>query len=236
MSLTSSLCRTGRSLRPTGARARTGLALVTGLAAWAAMSPKALSAQYSLTAPSGEVVEFERDRLLAMRERSVALWDELQEDPLVLYYTSYGPELEADDRARSYPWNAAEVVTDSLAAVITPGNLREADRAYYNYIVLRMNAVRQDPDVPCDEVVARELEALDGFVDGWVVARTLFGGPSYEPLDEFAFAREAGVLPGMMADLEDRQLGGCLAVWREANPEAVAAYRDWRATRYEKTP
>lgn len=235
MSRTSLFRSMHRMSGPAGVGRRVRFALCAGVVGFVTASPISLSAQYSLTAPSGQVVEFDRDRLLAMRDRSVALWDELQEDPQVLYYTSYGPELEDGDRARSYPWNAAEVVTDSLAAVITPGNLREADRAYYNYIVLRMHAVRDDPDVPCDEVVGRELEALDGFVDGWVVARTLFGGPSYEPLDEFAFAREAGVLSGMMADLGDRQLGGCLAVWREANPDAVAAYREWRADRYEKT-
>ncbi|MFV1987903.1 MAG: hypothetical protein ACC682_11530 [Gemmatimonadota bacterium] len=191
-----------------------------------------VEAQYSLTAPSGDVVVFDGDRLLAMRDRSVALWDELQEDPAILYYTAYGRELDPDDRTQAYPWNAIEVVTDSLAAVITPGNLREADRAYYNYVVLRMHAVAKDPDVACDEIFAREVEAIDGFIDGWVVGRLLFGGPSYEPLDEFAFAREEGVLPGMIADRSDRQLGGCLAVWRDANPDALSAYRDWRRDRY----
>jgi hypothetical protein len=210
------------------------LASVVVSIAWAA-APRGLLAQYSLTAPSGDVVEFDPDRLLAMRDRSKALWDELQQDPRILYYTSYGPELAGDDRSRAYPWNAIEVVTDSLAAVITPGNLREADRAYYNYVVLRMHAVREDPDVPCGDIFAREIEAMDAFVDGWVVARTLFGGPAYEPLDEFAFAREAGVLPGMIADLADRQLGGCLAVWREENPAAVTAYREWRTERYGAT-
>lgn len=221
-------------------RSKHGSALVAPLylaislpAAALVLTPVSAAGQYSLTAPSGYVVEFDRDRLLLMRDRSVALWDELQEDPEILYYTAYGRELDEDDRSAAYPWNAIEVVTDSMAAVITPGNLREADRAYYNYAVLRMHAVREDPDVACETVFERELEAIDGFVDGWVIARTLFGGPAYEPLDEFAFAREDGVLPGMMAARSDRQLGGCLAVWREANADAVGAYRDWAAERYE---
>lgn len=210
-----------------------GIAIFAGAAiASAAARPAPLQAQYTLTAPSGQVVEFDRDRLLAMRDRSVQLWDELQEDPDILYYTAYGRELDPDDRTQAYPWNAIEVVTDSLAAVITPGNLREADRAYYNYVVLRMHAVAKDPDVACEEVFARELEAMDGFVDGWVIARTLFGGPAYEPLDEFALAREAGVLRGMIADRSDRQLGGCLTVWRDAHPDAISAYREWKRDHY----
>ena len=204
-----------------------------GVLALTSVPPAAAEAQYSLTAPSGRVIEFDRDRLLEMRERSRVLWDDLQEDPEVLYFTTYGRELTQDDAAQAWPWNAIEVVTDSLAAVITPGNLREADRAYYNYAVLRMRAVRDDPDVACADLIDREVEALDGFVDGWVVARTLFGGPAYEPLDEFAFAREDGMLAGMIADRSDRQLGGCLAVWRESNPDAAEAYREWRRERYE---
>ena len=123
-------------------------------------------------------------------------------------------------------------MTDSLAAVLTPGNLREADRAYYSYAVLRMKAVRQDPDVSCEELFDRELAAVGGFVDGWIAARTIFGGPPFAPLDELAFARADGVLEGLIAERGDRQLGGCLAVWRAAHPEAVEAYRAWRRARY----
>lgn len=218
--------RPKREIRPSRA-----VALVIAVFAGVVLDAPA-AAQYSLTAPAGTTVEFDRERLLDMRERSQALWADLQEDPRILYYTAYGRELGERDAESAYPWNAIEVVADSLAAVITPGNLREADRAYYNYVVLRMHAVREDPDVPCEVLFERELEAVDGFVDGWVIARTLFGGPAYEPLDEFAFAREAGVLPGLIAARGDRQLGGCLAVWRSANPEAVARYETWREERF----
>ena len=59
---------------------------------------------------------------------------DLEEDPRILYYTSYGRDLRVEDRDEAYPWNAIDVVTDSIAAVVTPGNLREADRAYYKYV------------------------------------------------------------------------------------------------------
>lgn len=188
--------------------------------------------QYRIASPDGETTrEFTRDSLLAMRDRSDALYDELQEDPLVLYYTSYGPDLSPNQREPALPWNAVDVVTDSMAAIVTPGNLREADRAYYNYAVLRMHAVRDDPDVPCDELFEREMEAVDAFVDGWIVARTLFGGPAFEPLDELVFAREAGVLEGYVAASSDRHLGGCLAVWRDEHPGAVERHAAWREER-----
>ncbi len=136
----------------------------------------------------------------------------------------------------AYPWNAVDVVTDSLAAVVTPGNLREADRAYVNYAVLRMRAVRGDPDVSCEEIVSREVEAVIGFVEGWIVARTLFGGPAFEPLDELAFAWLAGVLPGFIAEHANPQLGGCLAVWGDAYAHEIEAYRVWRQEEFRGGP
>lgn len=187
--------------------------------------------QYTIAAPGGETLEFQRDSLLAMRDRSDALYTELQEDPQVLYYTSYGPELSPDQRELALPWNAVDVVTDSTAAIVTPGNLREADRAYYNYAVLRMHAVRDDPDVPCDELFEREMVAVRGFLDGWIVARTLFGGPPFPPLDELVFASEAGVLDGYVAASSNRHLGGCLAVWRDEHPAAVERYAEWSEAR-----
>lgn len=189
-----------------------------------------VAAQYRLTSAT-DTIAFARDSLLEMRERSRALRRDLEEDPEVLYYTAFGRPAEAGEPAPALPWNAIDVVTDSLAAVITPGNLREADRAYVNYAVLRMRAVRADPDVPCETLMERELRAVDGFVEGWIVARTLFGGPPYAPLDELAFARRDGVLAGLLAARDDRQLGGCLRVWSAAHADAIEAYGRWRADR-----
>lgn len=191
-----------------------------------------LAAQYTLSAPSGETIEFTADRLLEFRQRSDSLQQDLEDDPRIAYYPDFGPDVPAGEPDAALPWNAMEVVADSLAAIVMPGNLREARRAYVNYAVLRMNAVRADPDVACDRLFDREIRAVRGFVEGWVVARTLFGGPAYAPLDELAFASESGVLPGLVADRSDRQLGGCLHVWREAHGEEMERYRTWRDARY----
>ncbi len=222
----SSSVRSPRSRSRPADTGRRAVFLGTLIAPLLAALPAA--AQYRLVSAAGDTLDFARDTLLAMRDRSDALYQELEQDPLVLYYTSYGPELTSDQGDLALPWNAVDVVTDSIAAVVTPGNLREADRAYYNYAVLRMRSVRDDPDVPCDELFGREMDAVDAFVDGWIVARTLFGGPAYEPLDELAFARSAAVLEGYVAASSDRQLGGCLSVWRDEHAAAVERYAAWR--------
>jgi hypothetical protein len=121
-----------------------------------------------------------------------------------------------------------EVLSDSVVDVITPGNLREADRAFANYSVIRMRNVRsRDPDAVCDSIVEWETAAVSSFIDGWIVARTLFGGPPFGPLDALAFARLDGHLAALIVDSGDRQIGACAGEWAESHPEAVEAYRSW---------
>ncbi len=197
-------------------------------------SPRALQAQYEMEAPSGIEIEFSSTQVRAMLDTTRTLEMSLQEDPRILYFTLVGPPVETRDSLdAAYPWNAIEVRNDSVATILTPGNLREADRAYYNYAVIRMHLVRElDPDVPCEELMERELEAVSAFVDGWVASRLLFGGLPFAVLDELAFAREQGQLPGMLAAKADRQLGACSAEWSSDHPEAAEAYLSWRDTRF----
>lgn len=190
--------------------------------------PSPAMGQYKLTAPSGAELVFSEEALRRMLDTTRALRRDLSEDPQILYFLGTGSEVTSDAPDAAFPWNAVEVLADSVATVQTPTNLREADRAYANYAVMRMKNVQSDPDVSCDSIVAREVAAVASFVDGWVVARTLFGGPQFAPLDEIAFAREAGVLPGLITQRGDRQLGGCLVIWADDHNASMAAYRVWR--------
>lgn len=153
----------------------------------------------------------------------------LEEDPDVLYYIGSGPTVTVESPGSAYPWEAVLVRNDSVARVAFPANYREADRAYYNYAVRKMEMIRSlGPTVRCSDAVEREAELASAFTDGWIVARTLFGGPAFAALDAFAFAREAGHLPAMIVSLGNDALGGCLDRWRDEHPEEMEAYRSWR--------
>lgn len=158
----------------------------------------------------------------------------LEEDPRVLYYVGSGPAVTDEEPGSAYPWRAVRVQNDSVARVAFPANYREADRGYFNYAVRKMEMIRSAPPaVACSVSVEREVELTSVFTDGWVVARTLFGGPAFAPLDAFAFARAAGHLPAMVVALGNDALGGCLDEWRSGHPEAMEAYRRWRAETFE---
>ena len=192
--------------------------------------PAPAAAQHALVSPSGDSLTFARPELRTMLETARVLYADLEQDPHVLYSLGFGPRVEPSAPRPAYPWNAVVPQSDSVVNVITPGNLREAGRAYYNYAVMRMRTIRGgDPDDPCDELVEREEEVLSSFVDGWVLARTLFGGPPFAPLDELAFARDAGHLRALLASYRDASVGACTATWAEDHAELIAAYRGWRA-------
>ena len=210
-------------------------AVAFGAALCAVCFPRAGLAQYTLTAESGDTVQFESADLRAMLDTSRALYADLQEDPRVRYVTpAVREKVSADDPESSYPWNVVTVVDDSTADLQRlPANLREADRAYYNYAVQRMRVVRgADPDVPCDSVLALEESVVGSFVDGWILSRTLFGGPPFAPLDELVFARHAGLLRPLLARRKDRQVGACAGQWAEENLERIAAYEAWRMEKF----
>lgn len=212
-----------------GAAAALGGAL--GLSALALAAPGPVGAQdYAITSPAGDSLRFELAELRVMLDTARALYADLEEDPRVLYILGFGPSVSPERPAPAYPWNAVQPQSDSTVNLVMPGNLREADRAYHNYAVMRMREIRTgDPDDPCEALVAREERVLSSFVDGWVLARTLFGGPVFAPLDELAFARAAGHLDALLAARGDTAVGACAAQWAEAHPEAIVAYEAWRA-------
>jgi hypothetical protein len=204
---------------------------VAFLLAASAVTPHVAAGQYRIIAPSGDTIVFTVDTLRRMLDSTRALYADLEEDPRVGYSLGFGEPVDAEEPEQAFPWNAVDVVSDSSAAVVTPGNLREAARAYYNYAVRRMRVVRyEDPDVSCDSVMNLEQGVVSSFIEGWIVARTLFGGPAFTPLDEFVFARQAGHLRPLIAVRGYRSLGVCTAEWAEANGEAMAAYGEWRRT------
>ncbi len=192
-----------------------------------------LPAQYRVVSPAGDTITVETDVVREMLDSTRALRRDLEEDPRVLYAIGYGERVTEADPEPAWPWNAIEVRSDSVVELITPGNLREADRAYANYSVIRMRNVRsRDPDAECDSIVEWETSAVSSFIDGWIVARTLFGGPPYGPLDALAFARLDGHLPALIVDIGDRQIGACAGEWAESHPAAVQAYRSWHEVQF----
>jgi hypothetical protein len=216
--------------RPGPGRAR---AFAVGLLALLALgvAPAGATAQRALVLGTGDTLTFPLDTLRRMMTDARRLQDLLELDPHVVYYTGFGPPATLAAPAPAYPWIAVRLRSDSAVDVVTPGNLREMARAYANYAVQKMESVRREgPATGCEQVVSREVRRVSSFLDGWIVSRTLYGGPPFAPMDAMAFARAAGHLPAMLVDLGDAELVGCRDSWEQSNSDRLDAYRTWRRT------
>lgn len=203
--------------------------VAAGLLLLVAGPPAAAQEASAIGLPGGDTITFHLDTLRQWMTDARRLEDLLERDPRVVYYTGTGPPATSARPGPAYPWIAVHVRSDSAVTVTTPSNLREMARAYANYAVDKMLAVRHEgPATDCDDVVSRELMRFSSFLDGWIVSRTLYGGPPFPPVDALVFARAAGHLPAMLVDLGDSELVGCRDGWEKAHPDRVNAYRDWR--------
>ena len=177
-----------------------------------------------------DTIRFDLPTLRVMLDTARALYRDLEEDPRVLYSLGFGPPAELGSMEPAYPWNAVSPTSDSTVNIVTPGNFREADRAYHNYAVMRMRVVRElDPDASCETLMQAEEEVLSSYVDGWILARTLFGGPAFAPMDELVFAREANLLRPLLAAHGNTSIGVCSEEWAAEHPDEISAYETWRA-------
>lgn len=192
--------------------------------------PTGVGAQeYYLSIPNGDTLSFPLDTLRRMMDDARRLRDILERDPKVIYYTGTGPRATAADPSPAYPWRAVRVRSDTAAEIATPSNLREMDRAYFNYAVRKMSSLRQEgPAAGCDRVIDREVLRAWSFLDGWILSRTLYGGPAFPPVDLMVFARAQGHLTAMLVALGDSELIGCADRWAKDHPDRMAAYRTWR--------
>lgn len=180
-----------------------------------------------------DTIRFDLPTLRVMLDTARALYRDLEEDPRVLYSIGFGPPAELSSTEPAYPWNAVSPTSDSTVNVMMPGNLREADRAYYNYAVMRMRVVRElDPDASCETLIQAEEVVLSSYVDGWILARILFGGPAFAPIDELVFAREVSLLRPLLAARGNASIGVCSGEWAAEHPDEIAAYETWRAVAF----
>lgn len=212
---------------------RGGALLPTLLALAPLLGAVPAEAQYTIRSPSGREISFTEAEVREMLERSREFRRTMEEDPTVLYYVAFGDPATDGRSGSAYPWRAVSVLTDTTLRVTTPGDLREGARAYYNYSALLMRHLRdRPPPAGCDAVMEREVERVSAFVDGWVAARTLFGGPAHPPLDAFVFARADGMLAPMLVAVGDTRLGGCAGPWKRSHPDELERYRDWYRTHF----
>lgn len=224
---------------PAAPAGKLALAPICGLVLAAGLLPAgSAAAQYTLRGPSDRALTFDTATVREMLERTRRTRRQMEGARRVVYYVGSGPPVTPDSLDPAYPWGAVTPKGDTAVRVVTPGNYREASRAYQNYAYEKMQAIRSGSEPRgCAAELEREAELVSAFVDGWVVSRVLYGAMALEAIDRLAFAREAGHLPALLSSMDGSPVAErCRSRWQDDHPEAVEAFRDWSRAFGDEAP
>ncbi len=179
-----------------------------------------------------------RLRVEQTRMDSVYAWvtDEqlnIQEDPSFWVITQ--PTI-----GETYPWEELNVREDSVT-VRTPMGVQDAELVYmiYGHLHLMKTMGRLEewlPEAPSAEGYDLERAILSRTADAWILGRTVFNTVPYGPLDELAYAKEAGFLDAFIFTARPSEFAAVRAEWVRANPDQMERYREWFLDTFSQEP
>jgi hypothetical protein len=139
-----------------------------------------------------------------------------------------------------YPWDGLRISSDSVWVPLPPG-AQDTQLVFqiYGHQHLMATMGRQEEWLPeASDAVGFELERaiLSRAADAWILGRAVFNTVPYGPLDELAYAREAGFLEAFIFTARPDEFAAARAEWARANPGAVERYREWFLDTFNREP
>ncbi|MDH3206383.1 MAG: hypothetical protein OEO79_07215 [Gemmatimonadota bacterium] len=143
-------------------------------------------------------------------------------------------------RAEVYPWENMRLQADSVWVTI-PTAYPDARLPFhiYGHLHLMTRMGRQEEWLPeAPDAVGYDLERaiVARTADAWILGRTVFGTSPYGPLDELAYAKEAGFLDALIFTARPDDFAVRRAEWARANPGEMARYREWFLDTFSREP
>jgi hypothetical protein len=140
----------------------------------------------------------------------------------------------------TYPWEELNVREDSVT-VRAPMGAQDTQLVYsiYGHLHLMATMGRQEewlPEAPTAEGYDLERAILSRTADAWILGRTVFNTEPYGPLDELAYAKEAGFLDAFIFTARPTEFASDRAEWVRANPGAMDRYREWFLDTFSQEP
>ena len=205
-----------------------------------AMVPAACSSGPRSVSEPRPVIIYSGARLRVEQERmdSVYAWVtneqmNIQEDPSFWVITL--PTI-----GETYPWEDLNVREDSVS-VRTPMGVQDTELVYmiYGHLHLMATMGRQEewlPEAPAVEGYDLERAILSRTADAWILGRTVFNTEPYGPLDELAYAKEAGFLDAFIFTARPNEFASNRAEWARGNPGGMERYREWFLDTFSQEP
>ncbi|MEQ1856956.1 MAG: hypothetical protein ABL963_10815 [Longimicrobiales bacterium] len=140
----------------------------------------------------------------------------------------------------TYPWEELNVRADSVS-VRAPMGAQDTQVVYqiYGHLHLMATMGRQAewlPEAPTATGYDLERAILSRTADAWILGRTVYNTGPYGPLDELAYAKEAGHLDAFIFTARPSEFVSERASWVRANPGAMERYREWFLDTFSREP
>lgn len=133
--------------------------------------------------------------------------------------------------AETFPWEDMTFGQDTVTVNLPLGG-RDGSLVYqiYGHLHLMVRQGRQEewlPEAPAAVGYELERAIVSRIADAWILGRTVFDLQPFTPLDELAYAKNAGFLDAFIFTARPDEFAASRAEWARANPGRTEEYRDW---------
>lgn len=139
-----------------------------------------------------------------------------------------------------YPWEGMRISNDTVRIRMDVG-APDTRLVYeiYGHLHLMSAMGRQEewlPEAPQAEGYQLERAILKRVADAWILGRTVFDTAPYGPLDELAYASDAGFLDAFIFTARPDEFATERTEWARANPARADEYRQWFLDTFNREP
>ncbi|MDX1647781.1 MAG: hypothetical protein R3304_11610 [Longimicrobiales bacterium] len=182
---------------------------------------------------SGERIRPDPERMEEVNEWVLREQQNIQEDPSFWVVTQSTLE-------EVMPWEDMRISGDSVFVQL-PLGAQDATLVYqiYGHLHLMVEMDRQEEWLPeAPDATGYELERaiVDRIADAWILGRSVFDTQPFGPLDELAYAKDAGFLDAYVFTARPDEFAEARIEWARENPGRVDEYRDWFLATFNREP
>lgn len=205
-------------------------ALSTGACASGAPS---IGSPRPIVVHSGVRIRPDQERMQEVNEWVLREQTNIEEDPSFWVVSEAALE-------EVLPWEGMRISGDSVF-VQMPLGAPDARLVFqiYGHLHLMVEMGRQEEWLPeAPDATGYELERaiVARIADAWILGRSVFDTQPYTPLDELAYAKDAGFLDAYIFTARPDEFAGARTEWARANPGRVEEYREWFLETFNREP
>lgn len=182
---------------------------------------------------SGARIRADHERMKEVNDWVVREQDDIENDPSFLVITN--PVLD-----EVLPWDGLVLGNDSVTVQV-PLGAPDTRLVYeiYGHLHLMVQMGDQEewlPEAPDAVGYPLERAIVDRIADAWILGRTVFDTAPYGPLDELAYAKDAGYLDAYIFTARPDEFSATRGDWARENPDEGDRYRDWFLETFNREP